>query len=368
MSNSYAMQAARFFRDSADEMDPDAAIFIKFHHDPAFWLWFGSEIQSLLERDRAEDLQARPTIDRYLHGLIRADQFGGSTGSIIKAMAGVLSHNPEIFASTLIPPPLELEKSLASGAGPHSRFASSRFLAYLWTVLGRSAKETLEALAGALEEKLTPMLISARICCESAFQVTQMASVSDLRQAVSIRLLTAVQSASLPGAKPSNATEVFNDIVISNIKKDGFERWPEWQLLPLLSGGIEHATALGIDLLDVSSRQPHGGAKAAIWSAAFMVSHSASSARLHQYFCDELIPSGDPAAIMKGIWSMGGAMGKWAPGFISLHPDVFHSTPAPSQYALESLIGFGVDKLTVMRHPDMSDKTKGQILSDDLGM
>lgn len=368
MQGSYESEVIRFFRETEDEIDPDAAIFIRFFRDPAFWLWFGDEIKRLCSQAELQDSSARPKLDRYLHGLICADTHEGQNGSVIHAMTEVLHHSPEVFSGLLCLPALELEKSLEVDAGPHSRFASSRFINHLWAILGSGASSILESITGPIGDELRPMVVSASIGLPSFPEDAQKLSVIELRSGLLLKLLTNVQSTSLPGSQPITAYQVFDDAALNGLSREGYLDWPEWQLLPLIPGGIEFARDHGIDLIEVSRVHPIGGKEVSIWSAAFMVGHAASSDALHDFFCNELLPSGDPTEIMKNIWSMGTAMSKWAPGYIAKHREVFLATPAPSEAKLEQLIRYGVDKRTVLSHPDFSQQAKGRVLSDDLGM
>ena len=367
MQRSFLSEANQFFRDTDEEIDPDAALFIKFYSDPAFWLWFGEEIKSQTDLI-GHDLTARPLLDRYLHGIVCADKHLGANGSVIQAMGEVLSHTPEILSGWLNAPDLSLKKSLDEEAGPHSTYASARFITHAWSTLGDRAPGILNALTGHLRDDLQPLMISASLGQPASSEAIRGGSEGDLRAGLVLRLLTAVQSASLPGAGSASADVVFSSNVHENLRSEGYLSWPEWQLLPLLVGGIDHAERYGIDLIEVSKLDPISGKDSSIWTAAFMVSHAASSDTLHDYFCNVLLPTGDPAEIMKKIWSMGTAMGKWAPGYIEQHREVFLATPAPSASSLESLIRHGVPKQTVMSHPGFSRKAKGRILSDDLGM
>lgn len=367
MQESYLSLAKQFFCETDQDIDPDAAVFLRFFEDSAFWLWFGNELQFLDQR-KSVDPWAQPIINRYLHGLICADRHLGEGGVVIKAMTAVLSHTPELFACVISLPPHSLVKCLEEDAGPHSQFASARFLQHLWLTFGTDYCNVLETLCGPLSEEMTPLVISASLSGIGLQETLQVHADGVLRQALALRLLTAVQSAALPGAGAYPADEVFSETVHQNLARKGYLTWPEWQLLPLLKGGIEHAKAHGIDLVEVSKAYPVGGKDASIWSAAFLVGHAASADALHRYFCDVLLPSADPVEIMPKVWSMGSAMGKWAIGYIEQHRDVFLATPAPGQWALSSLINHGVSKQTVMSHPGFSNQAKGQILSDDLGI
>lgn len=368
MQDSYLSEAKRFFRETDQEIDPDSAVFIKFFKDPSFWIWFGGEIRLLIHQCGDQDLTARPTLDRYLHGLICADRYLGGNGAVIQSMKEVLTHTPEILSGWVCLPELSLKKSLDEDIGPHSKFASSRLLTYLWATFGENAADMLEAFTGHLGDDLKPLVISAALGSPSCPKIITDSSEADLRKGLVVRLLTAVQSSSLPGGDSITAQQAFSGAVHANIGRDGYLAWPEWQLLPLLTGGIEYAREHCIDLVQVSKYEPVGGRDISIWTAAFMVGHAASSEALHRYFCDVLLPTGDPAEIMKNVWSMGTAMGKWAPRYIEKHREVFFATPSPSQSSLESLIGHGVPKRTVMSHPGFSRQAKGRILSDDLGM
>lgn len=368
MKISYVDEANRFFLETEAEMDPDAALFIKFFRDPTFWLWFGDELRSLASRSIMEDASARPELDRYLHGLICADKFSDGDGTVIRAMTEVLSHTPEVFSRCLCLPRMSMRGSLDDDRGPHSRFGSSRFMSYLWEALGSGADSVLSALTGPLEAGLTPLVISATLNLPTTTDAVLGASEDELRTGLAIRILTAVNELSLPGSEPRTVVDVLGGNIHENINREGYLSWPEWQLLPLLTGGIEYARTFDIDLIAVSRSEPIGGGENSIWSAAFLVGHAASSNELHEYFCETLLPTGDPAEVMKGIWSMGTAMGKWAPGYIEANREVFFATEPPSSHSLESLIRHGVEKRTVMSHPGFSREAKGRILSSDLGI
>lgn len=368
MEGTYQAEANRFFRETDEEIDPDAAMFIKFFEDEAFWLCFGNELKNLQFRVGVEDHTARPLMDRYLHGLICADRHLGMDGKVIQAMVNVLSHTPEVGQELLCLPSQNLAKCLEGDAGPHSRFSSSRLVGHIWSVFGDDAPSVLEALCGRLSDDLTPLVISAALDLPSQREWLRSHSDEALRQGLSLKILMAVQIAAQPGMSPPTAHEVFSDIVNENLRRDAYLTWPEWQLLPLLSGGIEYAKMYGIDLTEVSKDDPVGGKDASIWSAAFLVNHAASSDELYRYYCDVLLPTGDPVEIMPKVWSMGSAMGKWAIDYIEQNREVFFATKPPSQWGLDALIRHGVSKRTVMSHPDFTNQAKGKILSDDLGL
>lgn len=369
MNNRYISEANRFFIDSSEEMDPDAAIFIKFHQDPAFWLWFGAQLTELtVLRDEGEDLVALAIINRYLHGLICADLHLGE-GVVISAMANVLSHTPDILSAALTAPPLSLKKALEDDIGPHSGYASSRLLTYLWKALGDQAPSVLQSLVGIDVAHIQPMVLSAALGDPYGRSLARDSDDAQRRTALSIRMLTAIQTSSLPGGPRAFASEVLTEEVVSSLSCSEFVSWPEWQLLPLLEGGIERAVELGVDIFKASETIPVGGKEAAIWSVIFSTAHPASSDRLTRFICDELIPHGNPEEIMKGIWSLGTYMGEqWLPGYIEANREAFWAATPPSEHNLSGLLRWGISKKIVLSHPDFSAKEKGKILSDDLGM
>lgn len=349
-------------------MDPDAALFIKFFQDPPFWLWFGEHIQSLSHQ--SGDLEARPKLDRFLHGLIRADQHQGATGEVLTAMHDVLMHTPEVFTSILRQPPLNIEQCFEE-VGPHSLLTSSRFLHYAFKALSEERLGSFQALLGACQPFNTDigaMTLSAALCRPDERSVASGLGEQTKRRSIFISVVTALHTASLPGEPGITAGEIFTPSALSVLSETGFLTWPEWQLLPLLDGGVELAEALNIDLIEVSKGIPVDGVDCSITKVAFLTGHVASCKRLHDYCCNVLLPSCDPSEVIKNIWSLNTAMAAWAPGYIAKHRDVFFTAAPPSASALSALIRYGVDKRTVMSHPAFGMNEKGRIISDDLGI
>ncbi|MBI6882866.1 hypothetical protein [Pseudomonas putida] len=370
MSGNYIEEGTKFFSRSDEEMDPAAAIFIFHHADPAFWLWFGSEVRHLLDIDASQSNtpEARPRVDRYLHGIIRADEFTGGKGAVIRSMLDVLSHQQGLLSGCLISPPLSLVEALDE-RGPHSTFASARLLQYVWRVLGKKGYEALSVVFGNPDSRDMGMHVSAALCSTEGVSWADSQHPDAIQDSVRITILTATQISSLPAEKVIEAEEAFSLPARKVIADLGMENLPEWQLVPLLKGGVAFANELGIDLGAASLSMPIAGEEASIREVIFEVGHPGYNLDLHRYFCDHLIPILDPANVFTSkVWSLGRSMEQWLPGYISEHVDEFHAAIPPGESALERLIRNGVDKKIVMSHPMFSAKQKGKMISDELGI
>lgn len=372
-NRSYLDEAAHFFADTDLEIDPDATLFYCFRQDPAFWLWMGNELQLLLAQSHAaRSFDDRPRIDRFLHGIIACDQLLGRQGTVITAMVQVLGHSTEQLEGLLKAPVLDLRKNLQD-VGPHSGFTSVRLVHYARDVL-QPADYGLFLRAFSLEgAEHAALRLTAELSANGADKNADGYTVEIKRQALYLTILNAVNQASQVGEAPVLAADLLSDPFIQALGGSEVLDWPEWQLLPLLTGGHERGVSLGIDFESVVLKSPLDQPESHISHLMLNGYHVARSDALQAFLEASVLPSEDPKGLVadilkKGYYGLAPSTYDWARHYLEAHREEFLNTPVKDSKVLEGFLRLGIDKMLVLNHPQFDNKAKGNYLGDQLGL
>lgn len=376
MMEFYKKQADQFFLSSEAEIDPDSAIFIVHQDDPAFWITWSSDIEfySEIETDCSLDLDHREKssaiINQYLHGLIEADIQSGSNGNIAKKLIAVLDGT----GSPLVGIFSELHESIAfnmSNLGPYSQLTKIRFVQYFRRVLDADTFDRMSEITGLYSEENSSLrLLSAINHMGISDSETNSLAIATKRLCVYFQILSTWNKNIIVSERGSNASDSFSP---DWLKKhfDGYEKWPEWQLLCLLKDGLSHANEIGIDL-DKACFDDELPFDRVFWTVAFDGSRTIGDFT-RSYIFEKTIPSLDPKVILEAIlpripWRIAPAQKKWVLGYIDEHQNEFVdvSLNRTKEYFF-SLMEYGVKKDLIIRHPD-SFVVRGHILEQDLGL
>lgn len=371
-NKSYLDQASEFFATTDLEIDPDAALFFCFHQDSTFWLWMGDHFQSLVRQAAMGDhsCDARPRIDRFLHGIIACDQMLGRQGTVIKPMVEILSHSPSSADRVLRTPEFDLLKNLRD-TGPYSALTSTRFVHYAQAVLS-PADYTTFVRTFALGDEYDAMLLSASVANPRDLGSISGAALETRKAALYLTILNAVNQSSLVTESSVIATLLFPPEAVKALCGQEGLAWAEWQLLPLLSGGQDCAIALGIDLQQVALEAPLGRRENKVCHLMINTYHVAHSEALQHYLEHAVMPGLDVSEVIAGIVAKGPygiapAIEPWIKRYVGGHQEAFHHAAIPPKM-LEAFLRMGVDKVLVMKHPDFNKQMKGDFLSDQLGL